>query len=138
MSGHGYPPLGESIRSMEEYMDTDDKKEAALNLQYGTGDTPLKVTEYSPYPIIARALVFDYVREHLDPTDTIVPELGFDDVYVVSFTYILNNWKALISTNLPDGMYYEVTFDVSKGTAYIDAYKRFDHKEVAVPARRRR
>src|SRR5690242_12725806 len=120
---------------MEACMDAQD--DARFNLMYGTGDTPLQVTEYSPYPIIARALVFDYVREHLDPTDTIVPELGFDDIYLVSFTYVTQNWKALISTTLPDGMYYEVTFDASKGIAYLDAYKRFDHKETAIPSRRR-
>jgi uncharacterized protein YciU (UPF0263 family) len=135
MGGREYPPLVESIRDMEECMDA--QNENRFNLQYGTGDTVIQVTEYSPYPIIARALVFDYVREHLDPTDNIVPELGFDDIYLVSFTYVTGSWKALISTTLPDGMYYEVTFDASKSVAYIDAYKRFDHKEIAVPARKR-
>ena len=135
MSGKQYPPLDESIREWDECMDAQD--EGRFNLRYGTGDTPLQVTEYSPYPIIARALVFDYVRAHLDPTDKIVPELGFDDIYLVSFMYVTRNWKALISTTLPDGMYYEVTYDAEKGIAYLDAYKRFDHKEVAVPARKR-
>jgi hypothetical protein len=135
MSGKEYPPLADSLREWDECMNAQD--DTRFNLTYGTGDTTIQVTEYSPYPIIARALVFDYVKEHLDPSDKVVPELGFDDIYLVSFTYVTGSWKALISTTLPDGMYYEVTFDASKGVAYIDAYKRFDHKEVAVPARKR-
>lgn len=133
MSGKAYPPLDESIREWDECMDAQD--DARFNLQYGTGDTTLQITEYSPYPMIARALVFDYVRERLDPTDGAPFE--FDNVYVVSFAYVTRNWKALISTTLPDGMYYEVTYDADKGVAYVDAYKRFDHREIAIPARRR-
>jgi hypothetical protein len=81
----------------------------------------------------AVAVVHDYVLQHLDPSDKPLPEI---EVYVVSFTYVLGNWKAMLSTTLPDGMYYEVTFDVRKGVAYLDPYKRFDHKEIPIPARR--
>ena len=35
--------------------------------------------------------------------------LTLDEIYVVSFTYILGGWKALVSTSRPDGRYYEVT-----------------------------
>ena len=74
----------------------------------------------------ARRLVYQYVEEHLDPTDTHVT-FGPHDVYVVWFAKVLRNWKALISTTLPDGMYYEVTYNGDKGEAYIDAYKKFDN-----------
>jgi hypothetical protein len=126
-------PSEETVRAINEHH----SKAEGLNLQYGTGETPLQVTEESPYPMIARALVYDYVRAHLDPTDDKHKTFGFDEVYVVSFSYVLGCWKAMLSTTLPDGMYYEVTFDVSKGLAYLDAYKRFDHKEIAIPSRRR-
>lgn len=33
----------------------------------------------------------------------------------------------LASTSLPDGMYYEVTFNKDKGEIYLDAYKKFDN-----------
>lgn len=86
----------------------------------------------------ARSLVFDYARQHLDPSDalrnTAYDSFTIDHVYVVQFTYILGNWKALVSTELPDGMYYEVTYDKRRGIAYLDPYKRFDHKEIAIPA----
>ena len=78
----------------------------------------------------ARRMVFEYVRDHLEKTDTNV-EFGPDDVYVVWFAKTLQNWKALLSTTLPDGMYYEVTHDGDRQRAYIDAYKKFDN--VCVP-----
>lgn len=79
----------------------------------------------------ARKAVFDYVKAHLDKTDTHVT-FGPDDVYVVWFGKALQNWKALVSTTLPDGMYYEVTYNGDNGDTYLDAYKKFDN--VLIPA----
>lgn len=77
----------------------------------------------------ARVLVHDYVAARLEKTDT---HVGFelDDVYVVWFTYTLRNWKVMLSTSLPDGMYYEVTHNAAKGETYLDAYKKFDHQTI--------
>lgn len=74
----------------------------------------------------AKDEVLLYAREHLCPTDHV--KLDVDDVYVVWFCYILGGWKALVSTSLPDGMYYEVTFNKDADVIYVDAYKKFDHK----------
>jgi hypothetical protein len=71
----------------------------------------------------ARDVVYTYAIEHLDKTDDVT--FCEEDVYVVWFCYILGGWKALVSTNLPDGMYYEVTFDKEKNRNYLDAYKKF-------------
>lgn len=78
----------------------------------------------------ARRLIYDYIKPRLEKTDTHIT-FGFDEVYVVWFTYILGNWKALVSTTLPDGMYYEVTYNAAKGETYLDAYKKFDN--VSIP-----
>lgn len=77
---------------------------------------------------ISRAieLVYQYVKDRLEKTDTHVT-FDIDEVYVVWFNSTLGNWKALLSTTLPDGMYYEVTHDGEKKRAYIDAYKKFDN-----------
>ena len=48
--------------------------------------------------------------------------LGSGDVYVVWFSYTLGNWKALLSTVLPDGAYYEVIHDREKSVTYVDTY----------------
>ncbi len=74
----------------------------------------------------ARKIVFDYVITHLDKSDKHVT-FSLDEVYVVWFSKTLQNWKALVRTTLPDGMYYEVTFDGDKGKAYLDAYKKFEN-----------
>jgi hypothetical protein len=71
-------------------------------------------------------LVFDYVKSHLEKTDTHVT-FAQDEVYVVWFCYTLGGWKALVSTTLPDGMYYEVTHNMIKHETYIDAYKKFEN-----------
>jgi hypothetical protein len=80
---------------------------------------------------ISRAieLVYQYVKDHLDVTDTHVT-FGIDEVFVVWFCKTLQNWKALLSTTLPDGMYYEVTYDGDVKRTYIDAYKKFDNKVI--------
>lgn len=46
------------------------------------------------------------------------------ETYVVWFSKILLNWKALVSTTLEDGMYYEVTYNGVKHESYLDAYKK--------------
>ena len=74
----------------------------------------------------AKQVVMNYVNEHLDKTDDIQIELY--DVYVVWFCKTLQNWKCLLSTNLPDGMYYEVTFNGDKQELYLDAYKKFENR----------
>ena len=70
----------------------------------------------------------NYVLSHLDKSD-VVPEF---DVYIVWQCYILGNAKWLISTSLPDGMYYEVTYNKRKDEFYFDAYKKFDNQSFKI------
>ena len=79
---------------------------------------------------LAKQTVLDYVRAHLDVTDDV--KVSIDDIYVVWFCKTLQNWKALISTTLPDGMYYEVTYNGDKKEIYLDAYKKFENKHIKV------
>lgn len=46
-----------------------------------------------------------------------------DDVYIVWFCKALQNWKALASSNIRDGLYYELTFDGDKNRIYVDIYQ---------------
>ena len=68
---------------------------------------------------LVKGTVRDYVNEHLDRTDGKC--IGSDDVYVVWYCKTLQNWKALASTTLPDGMYYELTVNGDKSELYLDA-----------------
>jgi len=73
----------------------------------------------------AKFFVRVWLKRHLDKTDDV--KLKDDDVYVVWFCKTLQNWKALVSTTLPDGMYYEVTHNGNAHVTYLDAYKKFDN-----------
>lgn len=81
---------------------------------------------------ISKELVAEYTNEHTDVTDGDGRLIGPEDVYVVWFSKTLQNAKALLSTPLPDGMYYEVTLNGDKDEIYFDAYKKFHNKRVEV------
>ena len=51
------------------------------------------------------------------------------ELYIVWKCKTLQNWKYLISSDLPDGMYYEVTYNGEKYEWYLDAYKKI-HNEI--------
>lgn len=80
---------------------------------------------------ISKEAVVDYANEHFDKTDG--KEITADDVFVVWCCKTLQNHKALISTTVPDGMYYELTYNGDKNELYLDAYKKWEnvcYKEV--------
>lgn len=72
-------------------------------------------------------IVRDYIRVHLDAADRNVEYT----IFVVWMCKILNHNKALLSTTLPDGMYYEVTYNGDNRCYYLDAYKKFDNIRVS-------
>lgn len=74
----------------------------------------------------ACALVNDYIFKHLDKLDC----RTVFEIYTVWKCKILQNWKFLISTDLPDGMYYEVTYNGDKREWYLDAYKKFENQVI--------
>ena len=54
-----------------------------------------------------------------------VKEYSASDIYVVWLCRILQNNKALLSTTVSDGMYYELTYNGDKREIYFDAYKKW-------------
>ena len=86
--------------------------------------TDVKFFEFS------KNVVRNYVINHLDKSDT-VPNF---DVYIVWYCKTLQNWKALLSTTLSDGMYYEITYNGDKNEIYLDAYKKWDNNCIKIPA----
>ena len=71
-----------------------------------------------------KEIVRKYEISHLDKSD-VIPEF---EVFVVWSCKILQNNKALLSTTLFNGMYYEVTYNGDKKELYLDAYKKFENK----------
>lgn len=76
----------------------------------------------------ARKAVLDYYNGHRDVTSS--RPLEMEDVFCVWYNYTLGNWKALISTTVPDGMYYEVTYNKEKREMYLDAYKKWENQMI--------
>lgn len=74
----------------------------------------------------ALKIIKKYIKEHLDKTDG---EVEFE-MYIVWKAKILQNWKYLLSSTLPDGMYYELTYNGDKKEWYLDAYKKFENRVV--------
>lgn len=52
-------------------------------------------------------------------------DIDESEVYVVWMCKTLQKNKALFSTTIPDGMYYEVTYNGDKNEMYLDAYKKW-------------
>ena len=67
------------------------------------------------------------VKQHVQNTR---PGFVADAYYVVWFCFILGGWKALVSSTNPDGRYYEVTYNRTKGETYIDTYEKIENVEI--------
>lgn len=75
----------------------------------------------------AKELVIDYFDREVEKTDK--SSIKMDDaLYVVWHCSLLGNHKCLISTTVPDGMYYEITYNSAKGEIYLDAYKKWKNE----------
>lgn len=61
----------------------------------------------------------DIVLEYLNMTDRSV-----DEVYVVWSCKTLQNKKAILSTDLVNGILFEITYNGDKEETYVDVYKK--------------
>lgn len=69
---------------------------------------------------LAKRLVADYVNDISEEQSSIDPS----EIYIVWSCKTLQNSKALLSTDIPDGRYYEVTYNGDKQEFYLDAYTK--------------
>lgn len=74
---------------------------------------------------LCRQTVVKYVNKRLDKSDG--KQITEDDVYIVWLAKALKNNKAMASTTLNDGMYYELTYNGEKNELYVDAYKKCEN-----------
>lgn len=72
----------------------------------------------------SKKAIVDYFNSELNSCDS-EKTISEDDVYVVWLVKVLQNNKGLFSTHVPDGMYYEVTYNGDTNQIYLDAYKRW-------------
>ena len=72
---------------------------------------------------LCRETVVKYVNRWIKNDDEKITE---DDVYIVWLVKALKNSKAMVSTVLNDGMYYEITYNGEKNELYVDVYKKME------------
>lgn len=74
----------------------------------------------------AKALVRDYIKAHIDPTN---PDAE-STIFVIWQCQVLQNFKCLIATTLPHGMYFELTYDGDRRRWYFDVYRKAENREI--------
>ena len=79
---------------------------------------------------LCKKVVAEYANENLDKSDH--KQITHEDVFIVWMCKTLQNSKALVSTTLFDGMYYELTYNGDKKELYLDAYKKWENKCISV------
>ena len=79
---------------------------------------------------LVKKTVADYANQNLDKTDG--KKITEDDVFIVWMCKTLQNSKAMASTTLFGGMYYELTLNGNKQELYVDAYKKWQNFTVVV------
>ena len=80
---------------------------------------------------LVKQKVAQYANEHIDKTDGV--KITEEDVFIVWSCKTLQNNKALASTTLSDGMYYELTYNGDKDELYFDAYTKWEHGCITNP-----
>ena len=79
---------------------------------------------------LVKSVIVDYFNRNVDKTDG--KQIVKDDVFIVWSCKTLQNNKALASTTVSDGMYYELTYNGDKGELYVDAYKKWENFVVKI------
>lgn len=72
---------------------------------------------------LCKEKVVDYTNVTMNLSSINKPvHISTNDVYVVWLNRTLQNNKALLSTTIEDGKYYEVTYNGDKNEMYFDVY----------------
>lgn len=69
--------------------------------------------------------IVNYFNNRVEITDN--KKISEEDVFIVWSCKTLQNNKAMVSTTVLDGMYYELTYNGDKQELYLDAYKKWEN-----------
>ena len=83
----------------------------------------MKINEKQDFIFNAQQMVVDYSNSINKDQIILI------NTHIVWSCKTLQNQKALISTDIPDGRYYEVTYNGDKNEFYFDAYVK-QHNEL--------
>lgn len=76
---------------------------------------------------VAKYLLVKYINSRKRVEGQVFKPITEGEVYVVWCCKTLQNNKALLSTTLQDGMYYELTYNGNKDQLYLDAYRKVEN-----------
>lgn len=79
---------------------------------------------------LCKKTIVDYFNNEVEITDNM--KITENNVFIVWNCKTLQNNKALVSTNISDGMYYELTYNGDKKELYLDAYKKWENKCIKI------
>ena len=79
---------------------------------------------------LCKKTIVDYFNNSVEITDNM--KITENNVFIVWSCKTLQNNKALVSTNISDGMYYELTYNGDKKELYLDAYKKWENKCIEI------
>lgn len=79
---------------------------------------------------LCKRIIVDYFNEHVDTTNNVI--ITPESTFIVWSVKVLQNNKALVSTTLPDGMYYELTYNGDKKEVYLDVYKKWENRCIKI------
>lgn len=79
---------------------------------------------------LCKKTIVDYFNSRVEITDDM--KINVNDVFIVWSCKTLQNNKAMVSTTISDGMYYELTYNGNKKELYLDAYKKWENKCIEI------
>ena len=79
---------------------------------------------------LCKKTIIDYFNNGVEITDNM--KITENNVFIVWSCKTLQNNKALVSTNISDGMYYELNYNGDKKELYLDAYKKWENKCIKI------
>ena len=74
---------------------------------------------------LSKETIVNYFNNKVEITDN--KKITEEDVFIVWSCKTLQNNKAMVSTTISDGMYYELTYNGDKQELYLDAYKKWEN-----------
>lgn len=74
---------------------------------------------------LCKETIVNYFNNKVEITDN--KKITEGDVFIVWSCKTLQNNKAMVSTTISDGMYYELTYNGDKQELYLDAYKKWEN-----------
>ena len=79
------------------------------------------------FEVLAQKIVVDYISKHTLAPGGILPKFA---VFTVWLSKVLENNKGMFACTLPDGRYFEVTYNGDKNEFYLDTYSKVSNEVI--------